>query len=84
MLRARATIEMVRAEKMRRELEAERGKYLLAADAEAAWTRAMSETVLAIEQAIPDLSTRLVGLDDYGQCGRSTAVARSAHPGSRA
>ena len=59
LLEARALSAMVDAERKRRELEAERGKYMLTADAEAALTKVMSTFLLEVEQSLPDLSIML-------------------------
>jgi hypothetical protein len=66
LLEARALSASVDAERKRRELEAERGRYLLTADAELAWTKVMSMFLLQIEQSFPDL-TIILGLDPTGR-----------------
>ena len=66
LLEARALSAMVDAERKRRELEAERGRYLIAEDAKAAWGRALSEFLLQVERSLPDLAITL-GIDATGR-----------------
>lgn len=56
LLRARALTASVAAERSRRELMAERGKYMLTADVQAAWAKVMGDLVLQVEQSLTDLS----------------------------
>ena len=56
LLRARALSASVAAERSRRDLMAERGKYMLTAEAEAAWARVLSDIMLQVEQSFADLS----------------------------
>jgi hypothetical protein len=67
LLRARALSASVDAERKRRELEQERGKYSLTADIEATWRRQLSGFLLAIEQSFPDLADELAGLSAAAQ-----------------
>jgi hypothetical protein len=56
LLRARALSASIAAERSRRELMAERGKYMLTAEAEAAWARSLTNFLLAVEQSFPELA----------------------------
>jgi hypothetical protein len=56
LLRARALSASVAAERSRRELMAERSKYMLTAEAEAAWARVLSDIMLQVEQSFADLA----------------------------
>lgn len=62
LLRARALSASIDAEHKRRELYAERGKYVLRAEAEVAWARTLSAFLLNVEQSLTDLGMSL-GLD---------------------
>jgi hypothetical protein len=66
LLEARALSAMVDAERKRRELEAERGRYMTTADAEAAWAKVMSTFLMQVEQSLPDLAVTF-GLDAAGR-----------------
>jgi hypothetical protein len=56
LLRARALSASIAAERSGRELMAERGKYMLTAEAEAAWARSLTSFLLAVEQSFPELA----------------------------
>jgi hypothetical protein len=62
LLRARALSASVDAERKRRDLMAERGKYLLAAQAEADWARVLTALLQNVELSLADLALSL-GLD---------------------
>jgi hypothetical protein len=62
LLRARALSASVDAERKRRDLMAERGKYMLAAQAEADWARVLTALLQNIELSLADLPLSL-GLD---------------------
>jgi hypothetical protein len=64
LLQARATDALIKAERSRRELEAERGRFIVAEDAEAAWSKVMAEFLTDVEQGFSDLSYQLAGLDE--------------------
>lgn len=66
LLRAKALSAMVDAERKRRELEAERGRYMLTEKAEAAFRKVLGDFILQIEQSLPDLANAL-GLDAAGR-----------------
>jgi hypothetical protein len=62
LLAARAEIATVQAERGRRELEHERGRYTLAEGAKAAFAQALAEFLQRVEQNLGDLA-RDLGLD---------------------
>jgi hypothetical protein len=62
LLRARALSASVDAERARRGLMVERGKYMLAAQAEADWARVLTMILQNVELSIADLALSL-GLD---------------------
>jgi len=62
LLRARAMSASVDAERKRRAFNLERGRYLLADQAEAEWNKAIAKFLLQIEHSFPDLAVEL-GLD---------------------
>ena len=62
LLKARAMSATVAAERSRRELNLERGKYLLAETATVAWGKALAEFLQGVELSFPDLAVSL-GLD---------------------
>ena len=62
LLRARALSASVQAERDRRQLNFERGRYLLADAAEIEWARTLGAFLLGIEQGFSDLAD-LAGLD---------------------
>jgi hypothetical protein len=62
LLRARALSASVDAERKRRDLMAERGKYLLTAQAEADWARVLTALLQNVELSLADLALSL-GLD---------------------
>jgi hypothetical protein len=64
LLEARATEALIKAERSRRELEAERGRFMVAEDAEAAWSKVMAEFLADVEQGFGDLAYQLAGLDE--------------------
>jgi hypothetical protein len=66
LLEARALSASVDAERKRRELEAERGRYMITEDALAAWAKVINAFLTQIEQSLPDLATSL-GLDPAGR-----------------
>src|SRR5580765_2132581 len=55
LLQARALSASVDAERKRRELNFERGKYMLADDAERAWAKVLSGFLVDCETTLPDL-----------------------------
>ncbi len=59
LLQARALMATVEAERKRRELELDRGRYTLAAEAEAAWARALTGFLVDVEQSLADLAATL-------------------------
>jgi hypothetical protein len=61
LLRSRALMAQITAERTRREFQAERGRYTLTATAEAETRRILTEPISAIDQAIPDLVDALGG-----------------------
>jgi hypothetical protein len=68
LLQARAISASVDAMGKRREFLHESGRYMLAADVEAAWTRSLTQLIATIEQSFPDLAADL-GLDREQQMG---------------
>jgi hypothetical protein len=62
LLRARAMSAMVDAERKRRDFQAERGKYMLTAQAEADWARVLTAFLQNVELSLADLALTL-GLD---------------------
>ena len=63
-LRARALSASVRAERERRELNAQRGRYMLTEEARAEWARGIMDHLQSVEQSLPDLADRLgIGWD---------------------
>jgi hypothetical protein len=62
LLRARAMTAQISAERLRRDFQAERGKYLLAAQAEADWARVLTALLQGVELSLADLALSL-GLD---------------------
>jgi hypothetical protein len=62
LLRARALSASVDAERKRRDLMAERGKYMLAAQAEADWARVLTALLQNVELSLADLALSF-GLD---------------------
>jgi hypothetical protein len=66
LLRARALSAMVAAERARRELMAERGRFVLKAETEATFAKAIADFLLQVEQSLPDLAMAL-GLDAAGR-----------------
>src|SRR5579872_5324963 len=62
LLKARAVIATVDAERKRRELMAERGKFMPTAEAEARWSKMLSDFLTDVEQSLSDLAQTL-GLD---------------------
>lgn len=62
MQRARAVSASIDAERKRRELNAERGRYVLAQQVAAEWTKALSAFLQSVELSFPELVTR-AGLD---------------------
>jgi hypothetical protein len=57
--RARAQSAAIRAERERRELNAERGRYVLAEKAREEFARGIMEHLMSVEQSLPDLADRL-------------------------
>lgn len=66
LLQARALSAGVDAERKRRELNSERGKYMLAEDAERAWAKILTGFLVDCETTLPDLA-RSLNLDRAGQ-----------------
>lgn len=92
LLRARALSASVDAERKRRELNEERGKYTLAADADAALARTLAGFLTDVEQSFLDLSGKLrltreqlIGLRQWWRDHRvrAAAAARLAAAGER-
>ncbi len=91
-LRAKALSASVRAERDRRELSEERGKYMLAAEAEAEWTRVLAAFLLDVEQSVTDLASTLgltreqtVGLrrwwrNQHAKAAEANRTAAAAQP----
>lgn len=59
LLRARALDASVRAERSRRELNQERGRYTLTEEAQVEWAKTLSAFLLNVEQSLADLATTL-------------------------
>ena len=64
LLDARVTVETIRAERMRRDLNEERGRYMLTERAEAEWGRVLSAFLLDVETSFADLNYQIDGLDN--------------------
>jgi hypothetical protein len=60
--KARADSAEIETERMRRRELAERGVYMVAEDARAAWSKEVSDLVQAVEQWLPDLAQELMGV----------------------
>ena len=58
-LRARALSAAIRAERERRELNAERGRYMLTDQVRSEWGRGIMEHLQSVEQSLPDLAAQL-------------------------
>jgi hypothetical protein len=59
LLEARALSASVDAERKRRELQAEQGRYTLAAEAQAAFAKTLSAFLIGVEQSLADLALEL-------------------------
>ena len=59
LLRARALSASVAAERSRRALEHERGRYALSEDVAAEWARALAGFLVEVERSLPDLAHTL-------------------------
>jgi hypothetical protein len=70
LLRARAMVAQIGAERLRREFQAERGRYMLTTTAEAEMRQVVEEIVSVIDQAIPDL------IDALGEDRRHLPIVR--------
>jgi len=64
LLAARATIADVAAERARRELEHEKGRYCLTKDADEAFAKTLSGFLLDVEQSFQDFAATAAGLDE--------------------
>ena len=59
MLRSKATIEAIRAERARRELDYERGRYMLTEAVQQEWRNVLGDFLQTVETSLPDLANTL-------------------------
>jgi hypothetical protein len=81
LLRARAVKASVEAERARRDLNAERGKYAIATDVAAAWARTLDAFLQRVEEGFGDLAIdlgldreQLAGLRKFWRAQRASAA----------
>jgi|ERR1700687_683482 len=81
LLRARAVKASVEAERARRELNVERGRYAISSDVTAVWARTLGAFLQRVEEGFADLATdigldreQLTGLRKYWRAQRAGAA----------
>lgn len=84
LLRARAVKASVEAERARRDLNAERGRYIPSQDAAAEWARTLGAFLQRVEEGFADLAidlgldrAQLAGLRKYWRSQRASAAAEA-------